>query len=155
MTTPPVLKRWVPPGLRKLLDAHPDQREIVEEAYWAGVRHGRPFIATSPEMRGGQPTVNNTRLTVEAVAGLLWAGESVETVAAEYEITRHDVLVAAWHAGTYGLPGTRRRGLAATRRWRERWGRWASEAHDALWATQTGPGIDGIPDPPSETEWQR
>lgn len=153
MTTVPAVDRWIPPGLQQLLDAHPDQHKVVEAAYWAGVRSGQPYIAVRPSMRSGQPTLNNTRLTVDAVVGMLWAGESVDEVADEYGIDRHTVLVAAWYAGSHGLPGARRKGLAATHWWRERWGVWADQAHDALWATKNR-DVDAIPDPPSEQEWK-
>ena len=140
MTT---VEKWTPPALQQLLNADPEHAEIVEAAYWAGARAARPFIGIDPAMCSGQPTVNHTRLSVDAVTGMVWAGESVDQVADEYDITRADVLVACWYAGTYGLPGERRKVLAATRWWRERWGKWAEQVSGALWKSQ----YDAVPDP--------
>jgi len=83
---------------------------------------GRPFVAIDPAMQFGRATLNHTRLTVETVAGFVAAGDPVELVADEYEITRADVLVCCWYVARYG-----------TRRWRERWGQWAAAAESELW----------------------
>lgn len=140
---------WTPPDLQQLIDAHPRHHRLITEAYWAGVRHNRPYIAVDPAMRSGQPCLNGTRLTVEAVVGLVWAGETVATVADEYDITRADVLVPCWYAGVVGLPG--RRGLHPTRSWRDRWGAWAAQVHDALWST-SALDVDAVPDPPARDD---
>ena len=139
--------RWVPPDLQRMLEAHPRYNRMVEEAYWAGVRAGRPYVSVGPAMRSGQPCVNNTRLRVEDAAGMAWV-EGVDVAADEYDVTRGDVLVACWFAGTYGLPG---RSLALTRTWRDRWGAWAREVHGALWETSS---VDygEVPDPPARDE---
>lgn len=103
------------------------------------------FISIDPAMRSGQPTVNNTRLHVQAVADVAWA-EGVDVAAEEYELTRADVLVACWYAGTYGLPG-RRRSLFPVRLWVKRWGAWADGVHQALWSV-AAVDYEAIPDPP-------
>lgn len=147
-TEPVVVARWVPPALEALLlEASPDHREIVEAAYWSGVKSGSPYVGISPAMKSGQPTINNTRLPVYIVCGHVWLGETVDEVAAEFDITRGDVLVACWYAGTYGLPSERRLGLAPKPKWRQRWGVWAESVRDALWATRSV-DYDTIPDPP-------
>ncbi len=102
-----------------------------------------PAITIDPGMRSGQPCLNGSRLTVEAVAGMVWA-ENVDTAMDEYDLDRRAVLVCCWFAGSYGLPG-RRAGLAPGPLWRRRWGAWAQQAHHALWS---GEGIDDLPDPP-------
>ncbi len=99
-------------------------------------------------MRFGAPTIRNSQVSVEAVVGMVWAGEQVDVVADEYGLTRADVLVAAWFAGTYGLPG-RRRQLAATPLWRRRWGAWAESVQEDLWRASTV-DYSAIPDPPSK-----
>ncbi len=92
-----------------------------------------PFVAFSPGMKFGRATVNNTQLSVEAVADLVYAGEAVGAVAHEYAITQADVLVACWYMGTHG-----------TRTWRKRWAVWARDAEYELWRGQYE-----VPDPPS------
>ncbi|MGI5247798.1 DUF433 domain-containing protein [Dactylosporangium sp. CA-139066] len=110
-----------------------------------GRRDLRPFVAVDPAMKSGQPTVNGTRLTVAAVADYVWA-DGVDQAAADHDLTRGDVLVACWYAGTVGLPG-RRKSLAPTPLWRRRWSAWADDVHQALWSVTTV-DYDKIPDPP-------
>jgi len=83
---------------------------------------GRPFIAIDPAMRSGEPTINHTRLPVDAVLGVLAAGESIEHAMDDYDVTRADILVACWYEGTYG-----------SRKRRRQLGAWAKEAHGLLW----------------------
>lgn len=106
---------------------------------------GHPFVAIDPAMRSGQPTINGTRLPVDAVAGMVWA-EGVDVAVEEYDLTRADVLVACWYAGSYGLPG-RRKALFPVRLWVKRWGAWADSVHQALWSVTTV-DYEAIPDPP-------
>lgn len=96
----------------------------------------RPFVSVDPAMRFGQPTVNGTRLPVQTLVDYVWAGEDPDVVAEEYDVTRADILVACWFAGTYGLPG-RRQQLFPTPLWRRRWGEWADGVAKALWQTST------------------
>lgn len=104
-----------------------------------------PFVSVNPAMRWGQPCVNGTRLPVDAVAGMVWA-EGVDVAADQYDLTRADVLVACWYAGTYGLPG-RRESLFPVRQWPKRWGAWADSVAGALWKV-TEVDYDAVPDPP-------
>jgi uncharacterized protein (DUF433 family) len=104
------------------------------------------FIAIDPAMRFGQPTINHTQLPVEAVAEIVWV-EGVDVAAEEYDLTRADVLVACWAAGTYGLPG-RRKALFPVRLWVKRWGVWADEVHQALWSVASV-DYEAVPDPPT------
>lgn len=136
------VERWIPPGLAPLLDCvrddlHPDQiRALLHEAFDAGCKHGRPFVGISPGMRSGQPTVNHTRLSVEAITEYVWAGDGLDWLAGEYDVTRPDILVACWYRGTYG-----------SRKWRQRWGPWAEQVHGELWHHRYD-----IPDPPSTND---
>lgn len=93
---------------------------------------GRPFVSHDPAMRSGEATLNHTRLSIDAIAGYVWAGETVEAVMATYDITRADVMVACWWIGTFG-----------PKRWRRRWGAWAEDVHDQLWHSKFD-----VPDPP-------
>lgn len=105
-----------------------------------------PFIAVCPAMRSGQPTINGTRLPVDAVVGLVWA-QGVDVAAEDYDLTRADVLIACWFAGSYGLPG-RREALFPVRLWPKRWGAWAVEVHQALWSV-SNVDYEAVPDPPT------
>lgn len=51
-------------------------------------------ITVDPAIKGGKPVITGTRVPVDVILGHLAAGDSVETVAAEYGITRDDVLAA-------------------------------------------------------------
>ncbi len=55
-------------------------------------------ISVDPSIKGGKPVITGTRVPVEAILGHLAAGDSVETVVAEYGITREDVLAALAYA---------------------------------------------------------
>lgn len=55
-------------------------------------------ITVDPTIKGGKPVITGTRVPVEVILGHLAAGESVETVASEYGITREDVLAALAYA---------------------------------------------------------
>lgn len=92
----------------------------------------RPIIVWDPRVRSGQPQINRTRVTVEDVGGTIWAGETVDTVADEYNLTRADVLTACWWLGLHG-----------TRDWRRRFGGWAAWVDSDL-----GSGRYDVPDPP-------
>lgn len=97
--------------------------------------HADPHVRTDPTRRFGRPTVRG--ISVDAVAGMVWAGEDVETMADEYHLTRPDVLVACWWQSTYG-----------PYRYRHAWRGWlrASEAEIARdeW--------DKVPDPPGSED---
>lgn len=116
------------------------------EALRARLGHRSPYVSVNPAMRSGQPTINGTRLPVDAVAGMVWA-EGVDVAVEEYDLTRADVLVACWYAGRYGLPG-QREALFPVRLWPKRWGAWAAEVGPCLWAV-TRVDYDAIPDPPT------
>ena len=55
-------------------------------------------ITVDPTIKGGKPVIKGTRVPVEVILGHLAAGDSVETVASEYGITREDVLAALAYA---------------------------------------------------------
>lgn len=94
---------------------------------------GRPYVSFDPAVDFGGPTISGA--SVETVAGMVWAGDSVDETAGEFGLTRHHVLVACWWIGTHG-----------PWRWRRRWGRWAKTAHAELWWRHGR--YETIPDPP-------
>lgn len=94
----------------------------------------RPLITTDPAVNFGRPMVGSA--PVEAVCSRIWAGEPLAEVAADYGISREQVLVAAWFLGTYGR----------TAAWQKRWRVWAGTF---AWSLATG-RYDAIPDPPTK-----
>lgn len=98
-----------------------------------------PFVSISPAMRHGEPTINGTRITVEAAGDLAWGGASTQEVADDYtpRLTRADILVACWWLGRNGSP-----------RWRKRWRQWAEQVDGALWSGR----YDDAPDPPDHRD---
>lgn len=104
-----------------------------------GVLRSRPHVAVDPGMKFGEPTIGGTGIAVDVVAGMVWAGETVDTVAWEYSgsgwtVTREQVLVACWFVATHGN----------SRRWRKRWKAWAEQAHQHMHAGDW----DKVVDPP-------
>jgi uncharacterized protein (DUF433 family) len=67
----------------------------------------RPLITTDPAVNHGQPMVGPA--PVDAVCARIWAGEPLADVAADYGISREQVLVACWWQARYGTPTWRRR----------------------------------------------
>lgn len=59
-----------------------------------------PVITVRPGYRFGRPAIRG--VSTVAVAGAVWAGESIETVADEYSLTEVEVLWACWHEGVQG-----------------------------------------------------
>jgi uncharacterized protein (DUF433 family) len=57
-----------------------------------------PGITFDPAIRFGKPCIAGTRLDVATVLGALAAGETFEAVAADYQITRKQILDALGYA---------------------------------------------------------
>ena len=57
-----------------------------------------PGISMDPDVRFGKPCLSGTRIDVATVVGALAAGESAETVAAEYALSIAQVHTALAHA---------------------------------------------------------
>lgn len=98
----------------------------------------RPFVSYDPAMRGGRPTLNGTRLDVAMIASIVWQGWDEEKIRRDGwpDLTRLDILTAAWFWGLHG-----------GRTWKRRWGAWANEAHGALHGMDAA-AIAAIPWPP-------
>jgi uncharacterized protein (DUF433 family) len=94
----------------------------------------RPQVCWSPGMRFGEPHVRGR--PVDAIGGMVWAGERVEVVAEEYDVTREEVIVACWWLGRHGEP-----------RWRRRWKAWTQVVESELWH-----GRYDVQDPPDREE---
>ena len=57
-----------------------------------------PRIVADPGIRRGRPVIRGTRVPVEVVVGQVAAGETIESIADDYGITRDDVLAALAYA---------------------------------------------------------
>lgn len=57
-----------------------------------------PGISVDPDIRFGKPCIVGTRMDVATVVGAVAAGESVETVAQEYELSAGQVRAALRYA---------------------------------------------------------
>ena len=57
-----------------------------------------PGISIDPDVRFGKPCIKGTRMDVATVVGLFAAGETVETVAGEYELSVEQIRAALAYA---------------------------------------------------------
>ena len=55
-------------------------------------------ITMNPDVRFGKPCVSGTRMDVATIVGVIAAGETVETVAAEYQLSIEQVRAALAYA---------------------------------------------------------
>ncbi|MER7166804.1 hypothetical protein ABT336_12170 [Micromonospora sp. NPDC000207] len=95
----------------------------------------RPAITIDPAVAWGGPAVRG--IGTVHIAGAVSAGDTVMAVAADYGLTRHEVLLACWWEGTQGEH-------------RQAWQEWAEQAHQTL-GGWTAAEVDAIPDPPTRT----
>ncbi len=79
------------------------------------------YIWLHPDRMIGMPCIGGTRIDVETVTERIWWGESGDEIAAYYEISRAQVLLACWYQARHG-----------TRTWRKRWDAWECQNWDAL-----------------------
>lgn len=61
----------------------------------------RPHVSVDPGINFGSPSVAG--ISTEVIAGMVWADEDPAVVAADYGITRHEVLLACWWEGWQGI----------------------------------------------------
>lgn len=93
-------------------------------------------VSVHPAIHFGRPCIAGR--PVDTIAEMVWVGESVATVAAEYDLARADVLIACWYQARYGDTTVRRP-------WRKRWSAWADSVEADLWHGRH----DCVPDPPT------
>ena len=79
-----------------------------------------PGISMNPDVRFGKPCIAGTRIDVATVVGLIAAGETVETVATEYQLSVEQVRAAlgyAAHVAAHLPPAVRQasRGYCSTK----------------------------------------
>jgi uncharacterized protein (DUF433 family) len=70
-----------------------------------------PRIVVDDQIRSGKPVIKGTRVPVDVILGQLAAGLSADEVAAEYSVSRDDVLaVLSYAAKTLGNEDVRAAG---------------------------------------------
>lgn len=57
-----------------------------------------PGISVDPDVRSGKPCIKGTRMDVATVVGLFAAGETVETVSSEYQLSVEQIRAALAYA---------------------------------------------------------
>jgi len=118
--TEPTASPWVRPGWHLAICeqcrplAPTSTRDVQKRDAWAvahtaGTGHtvcrfdgqpGRPVVTVDPAKKAGRPHIRG--LTTEGIAGMVRAGEPLAIVADEYDLTRHEVVLACWYEGTHG-----------------------------------------------------
>jgi uncharacterized protein (DUF433 family) len=69
-----------------------------------------PGISMNPDVRFGKPCIADTRIDVASVGGSIAAGESIETVVSEYQLSVEQVrsaLAYAAHVAAHVPPAVR------------------------------------------------
>lgn len=69
-----------------------------------------PGISMDPDVRFGKPCLSGTRIDVATIVGALAAGESTDTVSAEYSLTIQQIRTAlayAAHVAAHQAPAVR------------------------------------------------
>lgn len=94
-------------------------------------------ISAHPAYRFGRHHIRG--VSTEAIADMVWAGETLTRVQGDYVLSRAEVLLACWHEARHG-----------TQRSRRRWRSWLAQVDPLLW--KAAPDWDAIPDPPSAQE---
>jgi len=91
-----------------------------------------PAVKVQPNMRFGRPHMNG--VSTEMIADLHWAQGETE-ILDDYDLTRHELLVALWFEATQGQP-----------RFRRRWKAWGAYAAGVLWkASEVNPEVVELP----------
>ncbi len=93
----------------------------------------RPHVRIDPKVAFGAPTVRG--VPCDVIAAMVMAGGGIGEVAADYEISRHEVLLACWHEGIHGG-------------YRRQWGVWAQQVGVRLggWEPFDADAEEGPPD---------
>lgn len=96
----------------------------------------RPVVRVAPHLGWGYPTIG--LVPTEVVAGAVWAGDPVNTVADDYSLTRPQVLIACWHEARHNAEHT------------AQWAEWLTAAEPAM--ARPDPDWHQIPDPPTRKD---
>lgn len=102
----------------------------------------RPVITIDPAVAWGRPHIRGA--PTYAIAGAVWAGDSVTTVADDYGRSRAEVLLACWWEASAD---------ANNRKLRKAWRQWHDQhAAPVLSGFDKTRTTDQLPDPPSRDE---
>jgi uncharacterized protein (DUF433 family) len=105
----------------------------------------RGVVIWHPGRMGGEPTLGDTRVTVENLAGRVWAGDIPFDVATDFDLNVYDVQLACWwmveHAPRHKFR------LAWHKQCRKMWADWSVEWHNLAWSSTTDRAL--LPDPPT------
>lgn len=100
-----------------------------------------PAVHFDPRYGFGRGQIRG--VSTDAIAGMLFAGETAEQVCDDYGITRHELLVACWFEGAHGSDEER---LHAG------WRQWADEVAYPRLAGWQVLDVDTMPLPPSRPD---
>lgn len=105
-------------------------------------------ISIHPGYQFGQPVIAGTRVPTSSLAGCVFAGDPVDTVADDYGATREEVLLACWYElELIAMTSPSRQ----TKRDRVLWARCSGWHADAFCALAGHSGLytaETLPDPP-------
>jgi uncharacterized protein (DUF433 family) len=71
---------------------------VFSVGQWVKIMEVFPGISMDPDIRFGKPCLTGTRIDVATIVGAIAAGETVETVGAEYALTVDQVRSALRYA---------------------------------------------------------
>lgn len=95
----------------------------------------RPVITIDPALRFGCPHIKG--ISTDAIAGMVRAGESFATVADEYDLSVHEVILACWWEAQ------------PAPRYRREWRQWADSVAPALGGWEPL-DVEAIAEPPAK-----
>lgn len=109
--------------LAKLLPSPPEPAAEDDE---------RRYLTIDPRRSFGAVCVRHTRVRAETLAGYVYAGDSVDSVADDYDLDRVDVLMACWYCARHDPDF-------------KRWRKWGERAGHHLGGWEP---LADLPDPP-------
>ncbi len=110
------------------------------------LRDGRPTIVIDAAIMGGTACLVGTGVPAVVVAKAVAGGDGVAEVAADYGLTRGEVLLACyavvsnWSFFGFTRPGHDPVHVA--------WSGWVDDVHGSLAGREGAPGLADVPDPP-------
>jgi uncharacterized protein (DUF433 family) len=96
-----------------------------------------PRITVHPAYQFGRPCLEGTRIPADILAEFVLAGDSVDSTADAYDVSRAAVLAACWHEATYG-----------EKRVQQHWREWLEAWFRSLAGYDHAPPLSEVPDPP-------
>ena len=103
-------------------------------------------IVWHPRRMSGRPTIGHSRFTADTMAGCVAAGDTVQSVADNYDIVPEQVRLACWFVATHDRDRARWKQRA-----RKQWTDWARAWQQAVWWDEPHPNYPLPGDPPRLT----